>query len=122
MNNDQYRGKILFKNGKPILADELVRQIFADQLVRQKVVYLPDFRAKKKRELGWWRKIHPLQALQVPVAIVMIITVISGMIFTARENWQTASSMWLASFLFMSLLWYFEYHMRKDFDLFKTED
>ena len=76
----------------------------------------------RKKKVHWWRKVHPLQALQVPVAIIMIITVISGMIFTARENWHTASVMWLASFLFMSLLWYFEYHMRKDFDLFKTED
>ena len=76
----------------------------------------------REKRVYWWRKMHPLRALQIPVVVVMIITVIAGMIFTARDSWHTASVMWLTSFLLMSMLWYFEYQMQKDFDLFKTED
>ena len=113
MNTDQYRGRLLMKDGKPILADELISQ---------KVVVLSDFRPPKEKKVWWWRKMHPLQALQVPVSVVVFIAAVSGIVFTAKTHWHAAATMWALAFWFFFLFWALGLQARKKFDLFKTED
>ncbi len=114
MNTDQYRGKRLFLNGKPILADELFRQ---------KVVFLNElFREPKEIKLRWWSKVHPLRLLQIPVGIAIAIFAVYGLVLSAKEVGHSSGTIWAIAFWLMFFFWVIEYSTNKHFDLYKTED
>lgn len=89
---------------------------------KQKVVYLPDFRVKKKRELRWWRGRHPLQLLKIPVAFLIIFTAGSAVYFMGNDLLLSAVHMWIIAFAGMFLFWFLEYQISKDNYLVKKPD
>lgn len=78
--------------------------------------------APKEKKVYWWRRMHPLRALQVPVGVVIVVSIVLASFFAANDIWHSASTMWMLAFIFMYLFWALEYKMQKDFDLYKTED
>ena len=79
----------------------------------------------RKRTAYWWRRMHPIRALQVPVFVMIIISAAMASFFVVNGSWHAASTMWLLSFIFMFLFWAlewsFECKIQEDFDLYKIE-
>lgn len=98
------------------------RIVSLTELMSRKVIELNDFRSSKPRKIWWWRKIDPLRFLQVSVCFVIIITAVSGVIFTVAGIHHAAETMWSLAFWSFVLFWALDYQSRKNFDLYKTED
>lgn len=107
MNTDQYRGKFLLKDGKPILADELIRQ---------KVIVLSDFCPPKEKKVNWWGALSWHSKTQIFVCIFLLGGLGSAIIFYVLKSWHIATSVWILAFFLMFLIWALEFRKRLDTD------
>ena len=88
---------------------------------KARVVIYHDFTRKKEKKVWWWSKIHPLRLFQIPVGIAIATFVIYGLYLFAEEGSHQKAILWMCAFWLMFLFWACEYHIAKDFDLYKTE-
>ena len=76
----------------------------------------------KEKKVHWWRKMHPLQAFQVPVSVLAFTTFVTGIMLYSFEYWHASAKLFCISAVLVFFLWFFEHQVRMDFDLFKTKD
>lgn len=76
----------------------------------------------RERKVFWWRRMPLFRVLQVPLGIVTIIVFISGVFLNSLKQWEAASALLMLAFVCMFLFWALEIALKKEFDLYKTED
>lgn len=76
----------------------------------------------RERKVFWWRKMPIFRVLQVPLGIVTIIVFVSGTFLFSLKQWEAASTLLMFAFVCMFLFWALEFALKKEFDLYKTED
>ena len=89
------------------------------------VVHFPDLRVSRRKKLStyhWWRAVHPLRLVQVPVVFLIFFTTVSAVVAVGKESYKAGASFWETAFCLTLFFIFLEYKFRAGFYMVNKPD